>query len=219
MSSPRADPATIGGRAARRRGPRRPHASPERIQAHVVTARKKASWHLQAECGIDLERHADVRYPYLAGKSRPIAGQQTWFRKPKGHCGLRLHCWSVGDPTVCVEPGWDVDRYHRNPRRVDGLDPGREGALGSPGKAGAEDGVDDGLGAVEPQVARDFDPDPAERFHLALGRVAKAHRVQAEDARQLAPAMEVTRRRQSVPGVVAYPADHGGAIRGETRPL
>src|SRR6266851_8234167 len=100
---------------------------------------------------------------------------------------MRLHTWSVGDTGVGVEAGRHVDRDHRQAGRVDGRNPFGELAFGLPAEARAEDRVDDRLSTIEPQVARDLDPNPPQSIQLPGRGTPQPAGVKAADACQLSP--------------------------------
>src|ERR1700682_2473607 len=215
MSGQRGVRARAGVPAARPRGPRRPRVSSEGVQPDPIRRGEEVRWSLEAKYRVDLERHSDIRHPYLTGNLRPVAGEKARLRKSEGDCRMCLHNWSVGGPGVSVEPRGHVDGDDLLLRGVDGLDPRREGALRTPGQASSEDGVDHSVRAFEPQFAFDFDPNPSQRDELFSRRSLQPRAVDAADAGELAPAVEVPRRGQPITRVVPDAADDRGAVRAE----
>src|SRR6266851_9575250 len=105
MNEPPAGRATACAREARRRGPKRRRGS----QAEAISCREKREGNLDSELRIDLERHADVGNPNLAGQSWPVGLRQAGFGQPESDSRLCLHTWSVGDAGVGVEARRHID--------------------------------------------------------------------------------------------------------------
>src|SRR5258707_3014582 len=79
MTDPRAGRATACAREARRRGPKQRRGS----QAEAIPRREKRERNLDSELRVDLERHADVGNPNLAGQSWPVGSHQAGFGQPE----------------------------------------------------------------------------------------------------------------------------------------
>src|SRR5256885_12460466 len=196
--------ATAGGLAARRRDPRRRGAS-----RHSLEADRRQRF----------VRDADIGHRDIAADARPVAGQQTGLGQSEGDGHVGAHTGRVGDASVRIETGRNVDGDHAQPRRVDGLYELREATLWRSVEAGAEDRVEHQICSNETGPITNLDAQLEKRIELAPRLAAQSRPLDAAGGREAAPAVEVASGGQAVARVVADAADHRGAPFARARRL
>jgi len=104
-----------------------------------------------------------------------------------------------------------IDGDHEGARVVDGVDPGREIALGRSRQARPKDGVDDNLRVTERQLVGDKDAEVVQRIPLARRCAAQPARVHTAHGGEPAPPMEVSCGGKPVASVVSHSAYNSSA--------
>ncbi len=167
--------------------------------------------------GLHLVEHgvgnADVGEPHLPAQLRPGSSRWPGFIRKKVTVQVACTHRAGGRARRAVEPARHVDRHNRLARSIDGGHHLGRGAVERPRQPGAEQGIDDDLGARERRGAERLRLAPARRHfrRIALQRVTAAEQTEPHLVAALA---QQARRHEPVAAIVPGPARHGDGRAG-----